>query len=384
MSTMPHPVRSAVHVDLDAIRDNVAAAGSIMGPSQVMAVVKSDGYGHGAGEVAGAALASGASAVGVAFVEEGVRLRAAVPEAPIVVFTEPFAGEEAEALWNRLTLSISSAAGAGRIAAAAERLGRPASVHLKIDTGLHRLGVASHEVPEVIGHARGLGLRIEALWTHFATADQPADPHLSLQLDRFLSAATAVPLAANAAPPVKHAANSAAALTEPRSRLDMVRLGAVLYGIRPGTSVPGLEKFRPALTWRSSVIAVRSEQRGERVGYGLRYRLDADSTIAVVPVGYGDGLPRALSNRGEVIVAGRRRRIAGAVGMSHTLVDCQQDPVRAGDPVFLLGRTDAGDGSGCDVEISTEEFAQWSGSSVYEVVTRISPGTPRYYQSRGN
>ncbi|MFI9452000.1 alanine racemase [Amycolatopsis sp. NPDC052450] len=363
------PPRSAVDVDLGAITSNLAAAKELVSGADVMAVVKCDAYGHGAAEVSQALDSAGVACFGVAFLEEALPLRAVVPETPILVFTEPAPGEEVAAIEAGLTPTIASSDGVARLAAAARST--PLDVHLKIDTGLHRLGVAPEYAVEMALRAESSGLRVTGVWTHFATADDPGDPQLGVQRELF--AATVERLrAAGVEPRQVHAANSSAALGDAGTHFTMVRLGAVLYGLRPGSSVPGLAGFRPAMSWRSSVVATQRVGEGERVGYGLRYRLETDSTLAVVPVGFGDGLPRLAGNRGRVIVHGDRRPIAGAVGMSHVIVDCGDTTVRVGDEVILLGR----DG---DTEITAEEIAQWSGTSVYEAVTRIAPGLSRRY-----
>ncbi|MFW6721408.1 alanine racemase [Streptomyces sp. MAR4 CNY-716] len=367
--------RCEVHVDLDAIRHNVCLARELVGGAEVMAVVKADGYGHGAAPVARAALAAGATCLGVAYLEEGRRLRESVPHAPVVVLTDPLPGEEDDAVAHALTVTVSTADTVRRVAAAAHRADRQATVHLKIDTGLHRLGAPARDAGRLAVLAREHGLAVEGVWTHFALADDPRDPFVDTQLDRFHRAVDEL-RALGVRPRYRHAAGSAATAARPAARLDLVRLGALLYGIRPGPAVPHLDGLRPALAWYGTVVAVRRADRGERLGYGLKYRLDADTTLAVVGAGFADGLPRLLGNRGHLLVGGRRRRIAGAVGMSHTVVDCGDDDVAVGDRVVLLGA----DG---DAEVGAEEYAGWSGSSVYEAVTRISPWCPRVYRGGG-
>jgi alanine racemase len=257
------------------------------------------------------------------------------------------------------------------VAAAARALSRRAEVHLKIDTGLHRLGTPPGEAADLARRVTKAGLRLGGVWTHLATADDPHGGFVEVQLGAFAKAVQEVE-AAGGPVPCRHVANSAAALAVPGSRLDLVRVGALLYGIRPAAGAPGADRFRPVLTWRSSVATARAFGGGECVSYGRKYRLDGETTIAVVPVGFGDGLPRLLGNRGHVLIGGRRRRIAGAVGMSHIMVDCGDDPVGPGEPVVIIGRQGA-------EEIGAEEIAQWSGSSAYEVLTRISRSVPRIH-----
>lgn len=370
----PRP-RSEVHVDLDAVRHNLRLARQLTGGAEIMAVVKADGYGHGAARIARTAVDSGAACLGVAFTEEGLRLRESVRHAPVVVLTDPLPGEEYEAVAGGLTLTVSTEDAVARVAAAAERTGREAAVHLKVDTGLHRLGAPAEDAGRLAALARGRGLAVDGAWTHFAVADDPRDPFVDTQLERFHRALDDLH-AHRVHPRYRHTAGSAAAMAQPSARLDLVRLGALLYGLRPGPAIPHMDGFRPALSWHGTVVAVRRTGRGERVGYGLKYRLDADTTLAVVAAGFADGLPRLMGNRGQVLIGGRRRRIAGAVSMGHTVVDCGDDPVAVGDRAVLIGADQ-------DAEISVEEFAQWSGSSVYEVVTRISPSAPREYHDDG-
>lgn len=355
-------------MDLAALRANLAQARTVVGSSAVMAVLKCDGYGHGAERVASELADAGVDWFGVAFLEEALPVRAVAPGVPILVFTELMPGQEEAARTARITPTVATFDGAERLAAAG-----PTAAHLKIDSGMHRFGADPREVVELATHARRLGLGLTGAWTHFATADRPGSPELDAQLDVFTRSVDGLRAAGVEIGDV-HAANSAAAHGEPRARFTMVRLGAALFGLRPGASVPGFDAYRPVLSWESHVVAVRTVGRDERVGYGLRYRAARDSVLAVVPVGFGDGLPNLAGNRGEVIVGGRRRRIAGAVGMSHISVDCGDDLVRVGDPVVLLG----GDGESA---IGAEEVARWSGTSVYEAVTRIGPNSSRRYQS---
>ncbi|MFG1610387.1 alanine racemase [Actinoplanes sp. NPDC049265] len=364
--------RTTVTVDLDIIAANARAARALVAPAEVMAVVKADAYGHGAAEVARAVSAAGVPAVAVAFVEEGLRLRESLPDREIVVLTEPLPGEEAEAIRARLTLTVYTWDGVGRVGRAATGAARPAAVHLKIDTGMHRLGVAPEDTAEAVARIDAAGLRLEAIWTHLATADDPSDDFAAVQLRRLHTARGS--LAEKVRSDVRvHAANSAAALRLPSARFDAVRVGALLYGIRPGAALPVGDRFRPAMRWTTTVVQTRLLGQDERLSYGLTYRLDRPSTVAVIPVGFADGLPRLLSNRGQVLIRGRRFPIAGAVGMSHAVIDCGDTDVRPGEQVTLLGSDNA-------EEVSAEELASRCGRTVYELVTGIAPGIPRRYR----
>ena len=354
-----------VDVDLDAVRHNV---GVLTPPSaEVMAVVKADAYGHGAAPVARAALAAGATWCGVALVEEGLELRAAGIEAPILVLSEFPPGVEAVALAHRLTPSLYSTEGLARLAPVARG---SVGVHVKVDTGMHRVGVWPPE--DLVPYLRAVtdaGLRIEGIWTHLAKSED--DPETTrAQLARFddvLAAAGAAGFVAT----LRHAANSGGVLRHPEAAYDLVRPGIALFGIAPDPGVEG--DLRPALTWRSSVAFARRLAQGERLSYGHRYELTRDAMVATVPVGYADGYPRALSSKADVLIRGERCRVAGNVTMDQLIVDCGDLDVRAGDEVVLLGRQGA-------EEVSAWELAGLADTIAYEIVTRIGQRVPRVYQ----
>jgi alanine racemase len=360
-----------VEVDLDAVRHNVRA----LKPDRVelMAVVKADGYGHGGVAVARAALEAGATRLGVALVEEGLALREAAIDAPILVLSEFPPGSESEALAARLTPSLFTDEGLTRLttAAAAEsaRGLAPVGVHVKVDTGMHRAGVWPPEsaVP-FLGRVAAAGLALEGLWTHLARSEED-EGTTKEQLSRFHDAIDAA-RAAGFEAQCLHAANSAATILHPQTHLDLVRPGIALYGIEPAPGVGADLGLRPALSWRSSVAAVRSLLAGEALSYGHTYRLDRDALIATVPVGYADGYARGLSGRAEVLIRGRRCRVAGAVTMDHLLVDCADLAVEPGDEVVLIGR------QGEDA-VTAAELARHAGTIAYEVVSRIGPRVPR-------
>jgi alanine racemase len=368
--------RTTVSVDLDNFAANLRAAQKLVSPTGVMPMLKCDAYGHGIAPIARTALGTGATVFGVAFVEEGVAVRKQLRTptgATVLVCTEPAEGEEDQAVAADLTSTVYTSEGIDRLAAAARRLGRQAEVHLKVDTGLHRLGVAPWNAVELAHRIAGSGLRLRGMWTHFATADDQDQAFLRAQTKLFIDTVAQVERSGMPVP-VRHTANSAATLTAEETRLDLVRLGALLYGVRPKATAAGADHFAPVLSWHSHVAMTRVCGRDERISYGHQYRLEKESVIAVAPVGFGDGLSRLLGNRGEVLIGGRRRRIAGAVGMSHIMVDCGTDQVAVGDPVVLLGRQGG-------AEISAEEMAQRSASTAYEVLTRISARVPRTYRS---
>ena len=355
-----------VDVDLDAIGHNVRA---LTPPdAEVLAVVKANGYGHGDVQFARAAIEAGATWCGVALVEEGLRLRGAGVEVPILVLSELPAGSEAVALAHRLTPTLASDAALTRLAAAAR--GRVA-VHVKVDSGMHRVGVwPPAATPGFVARAVAAGLEVEALFTHFARAEDD-ERTTKEQLGTFLETAEAV---RNAGHRVRllHAANTAATIRHPESHLDLVRPGIGLYGVEPGPGVGANLGLRPALRWRSEVAAVKRLPAGEALSYGHRYRLERDAWIATVPVGYADGYARHLTERGEVLVGGRRCRVAGTVTMDQLIVDCGEVAPEPGDEVVLIGTQGGG-------SITVEEIAGLLGTVGHEVIARIGERVPRRY-----
>ena len=360
---------TVVEVDLEAVRHNVRR---LKPPhAELMAVVKADAYGHGDLEVARAALEAGATRLGVALVEEGVGLRERGIQAPILVLSEVPRGAERDSLAAGLTPTVYTRAGLEAVADAAKAAkAAPVGVHVKLDTGMHRVGLwPPEEAPAFCRAVLDAGLRLEGVWTHFATAEAD-EPTTRAQLARLLAAVVALK-AEGIAPGLVHAANSAATILYPESHLDLVRPGAALYGLAAG---PGLaEGLRPAMTLRSAVTLARRLPAGERLSYGHRLTLERDAWVATVPVGYGDGYPRRLSSRAEVLIGGRRHLVAGTVTMDQLLVDCGDHEPHEGDEVVLLGAQG-------DERITAEELADIVGTIGYEIATAISERVPREYR----
>ncbi len=355
-----------VEVDLEAIRDNAR----ILKPenAELMAIVKANGYGHGAVEVARAAIEAGATWMGVALVEEGLELRAAGIEAPILVLSELPAGSEAVALAHRLTPTLYSGAGLERLSAAVRG---SVPVHVKIDTGMHRVGVwPPEEAPAFAGRVQEAGLEVEGVFTHFARSEED-EVTTKEQLGLFLESAEAI-RSEGVTPRLLHAANSGATILHPESHLDLVRPGIALYGIEPAPGIGSHLGLRPALTWRSQASAVKRLAAGEAISYGHRYRLERDAWVATVPVGYADGYPRQLTNVGEVLIGGRRCRVAGTVTMDQLVVDCGDGEVRIGDDVVLIG-------SQGSETIGADALGRLFGTIGYEIVSRIGERVPRRY-----
>ncbi|HEX6263617.1 MAG TPA: alanine racemase, partial [Actinomycetota bacterium] len=336
-----------------------------------MAVVKANGYGHGAVPIARAALEAGAEWLGVALVEEGVALREAGITARVLVLTEFPRGSEKEALAADLTPVLYTEEGIEGLAEAAETLGLRARVHVKVDTGMHRVGLLPDLAVGFLERAAGRGLGIEGILTHFAKSEAPDDPATRQQLATFGKLLTTLS-ERGSCPPICHAANTAASMVIPESRLDLIRVGIGTFGIAPDPSLAGFADLRPVMSLRSRVTLVKRVGRGHAVSYGFTYRLSRDATIVTVPVGYADGFARSLSNRARVLIRGQRYPVVGTVTMDQLLVDCGDDPVEAGDEVVLWGRQG-------DEEILAEDVAAWWGTTGYEVVCAVSERVPREY-----
>jgi alanine racemase len=365
-------------VDLGALAGNVTRLREVVAPAALCAVVKADGYGHGAVPAARAALAGGASVLAVALVAEGAELRAAGIDAVVLVLSQASAHELDELVAHDLDATVYTAAGVADLVAAARRAGRgperPVRVHLKVDTGMHRVGAQPADaVALALAIDEAPGLALCSVFTHCAVADEPDNPFTRVQLERFAEVRADVE-AAGVEIPCVHAANTAAAIDHPEARLDLVRCGIGIYGIAPAPALEGRVALEPVLSLRARVSHVNRVAAGEGISYGLRYRPTADATIATVPLGYADGLPRRLGALGgEVLVGGRRRLIAGSVTMDQILVDCGDDPVAVGDEVVLIGRQG-------DEVIGAQEWAGLLDTIAYEIVCGISLRVPRTYR----
>jgi alanine racemase len=366
-----------VEVDLGAIAANVGVLAETVAPAALWVVVKADGYGHGAAAVARAALEAGAEGLCVALVQEGVALRQAGILAPVLVLSEQPEDQLDELVRWRLTATAYTIDYLEALAREArEAGGATVRVHLKVDTGMHRVGARTEElVPLVQALLARPELRWEGLWTHLARADETRVSTTVIQLAR-LDAAIAVLQEAGYPPPLVHAANSAGALAwGPAARRDLVRAGIAVYGIPPGPEIAAeCAELQPALSLRACVSHVQRVPPGEGISYGHRLVLDRETTVATLPLGYADGVPRRLGDvGGEVLVRGRRRPIAGTVTMDQLMVDCGDEPVMPGDEAVLIG-VQGGE------EITATEWAERLGTIAYEVVTGLSPRLPRRYE----
>jgi alanine racemase len=359
---------SWVEVDLGAIRHNVGVIADVVAPAEVCAVVKADGYGHGDVPVAGAAVAAGATRLAVALLAEGIRLREAGIDVPILLLSEPLGDDAAEVVrWN-LTPSAYRRSFLDALQAAAPE-GYP--VHVKVDTGMHRVG-ASPQDAEALARATDHGpLALEGLWTHFPVAE--SDEAFTLgQVERFSSLAEKL-AADGIRPALLHAANTAGALGHVETRFDLVRPGIGIYGLRPAPGYAPDVDLEPAMRVVSRVVYARRLPAGSRPSYGRIRPLDEEATVATVPIGYADGVARRLGHSGgEVLIRGKRYPFAGNVTMDQVMIDLGDDPVEVGDEVVLLGPQG-------EEEITADEWAMRLDTINWEIVCGFGPRLPRKY-----
>jgi alanine racemase len=366
--------QAEVRINLAAIRHNVARLRRGAPGAELMAVVKADGYGHGMVPVARAALQAGASSLGVCTLSEALALRREGITAPVLAW---LLGPDAplhEGLAADVELSAASVPQLGEMVAAATRAGRPARVHLKLDTGLARGGATPADWPALVeaaakGAADGT-VEVVGVWSHLTHADAPDHPMVDRQLAAFHAGMELVERV-GLRPRYRHLANSAATLTRPDTHFNLVRPGIAIYGLSP---VPG-DTFglRPAMTARARVMLAKRVDAGQGVSYGHTYTTTRRTTLAVVPLGYGDGVPRAASNAGPVSLGGRWRTVAGLVCMDQVVLDCGDDPVSAGDVAVLFG-------PGAGGEPTADDWARAAGTINYEIVTRFGGArVPRVY-----
>jgi alanine racemase len=365
-------------VDLDAIAHNIRAIKAHVGDRvELMAVVKANAYGHGAVPVARVALQSGAGWLAVNRVGEGVALRRAGLLAPILVMGyTPAAGADRAVAYD-LRLAVTSMALAEALSSAASQMHKTIPIHIKIDSGMGRWGLLPEQVCDFVRALRGLSrLKLEGAFTHFAAADL-ADKSYTRQQFAIYSEVLDALAVDGIRIPVRHVANSAAALDLPEMHLDAVRIGIALYGLRPSAEVEPAVPLRPALTLKSRVGRVQTLPAGSSISYGRTFVTRGPTPVALVPVGYGDGYLRLNSNRGAVLVHGQRAPIRGRVCMDQLVVEISGiDGVQVDDEVVLIGRQG-------DQVLSAEEVAGWGETINYEVVTQLMPRVSRVYLSGG-
>lgn len=362
-------------VDLDAVRHNVSVLARHVDPADLCAVVKADGYGHGSIAVSHAALEGGARWLAVALVEEGAVLRKAGIDAPILLLSQPRGADVGAALRWGLSVGVYTRQGIEELAAAAAESRTVARVHLKVNTGMNRVGASRQDAVELAGAIEAAdGLELEGVWTHCAVADEPGNEFTDLQLERFEKVIEELD-ERGMRPAIAHAANSAGGIDHPRSRYQLVRAGIAIYGIPPSPALAGRLELQPAMRLVAEVSHVSRVAAGEGVSYGHRYVTEAETVIATLPIGYADGVPRRLPLLGgTVLIGGRRRPMVGVVTMDQLMVDCgPESDVGPGDEAVLLGR------QGHHV-ISPDEWAAPLETISYEIVCGIGPRVPRHYR----
>jgi alanine racemase len=376
----PHPIRA--EIDLSALAHNVSELRRITSSgAQLMAVVKANGYGHGAEAVARTALENGADRLALARIDEALELRRAGIDAPMLVFgyTPP---ERVDALAeNDLIQTVPSLAVARELSDAASALGRSLIVHIKVDTGMGRFGLLAVDGEDALDEAETMlslpGLTVEGIYTHFATADAADKTLARNQLSRFMSF-TGDLKKRGLVIPIRHAANSAAVIDMPESHLEMVRPGISLYGLYPSGEVKKERlALKPAMTLKARIVQLKEVPEGCTISYGATYTAPAPTRIATIPVGYADGFDRLLSNQGHMVVRGLRCPIVGRVCMDSTMIDVSNIPgVQAGDDVAVFG----GDAENA---VTVDEVAEKLGTINYEVVSTVMARVPRVYVESG-
>ncbi|NAS25551.1 alanine racemase [Herbidospora sp. NEAU-GS84] len=361
-------------VDLSAIRHNAALLKEAAGGAEMLAAVKADAYGHGLVPCAKAALEGGASGLGVATVREAVALRDAGITAPVLAWLIPPGEPLDEAVAKGVDLSAGAPWLIDEIAAAARRTGKTVNVHLKVDTGISRGGATAEAWPDLVdaalkAQAEGV-IVVDGVWSHFACADIPGHPSIDKQLAAFDEAAGSLPGVR------RHIANSAAIVTLPQARYDLVRPGIALYGLSP---IPEMGDFglRPAMTLTARLALVKRVPKGTGVSYGHLYVTDRNTTLCLVPLGYADGIMRNATNRAQVLVNDQRFTIAGRVCMDQFSIDLGDHPATEGDEVVLFGPGDRN-------EPTCQEWADSLGTITHEIVTRIGTRVPRVHVRQGD
>jgi alanine racemase len=363
---------TVVEVSLARLTENFRAIQAAVAPAAVMPIVKANAYGHGLAAVGRHLVGLGATSLGVAFLEEAVALREAGVRLPILVMGGIFGDQIPVFLRHGLTLTASSIDKLRHIDDTARELGVTAKVHLKIDTGMERIGVHYYNAQGLLERAAECRhCVVEGIYSHFANADAADLTSARLQLSRFLEVLTWYDRH-GLKPPTRHMANSGAVLQLRESHLDLVRPGILLYGVYPSAEVRQTIAVRPALSWKSRVVYFKVVKPDHPVSYGSTWQTDHPARIVTVPVGYGDGYFRALSNTAQVIIRGKRYPVVGRVCMDQVMVNIEWDSAYNGDEVILIGA----DGT---ERITCEDLAEWAGTIPYEVLTNINTRVPRVY-----
>lgn len=371
MSDLVSQRPTRIVVDLDRLAFNLHSIRAHAGVP-VMGIVKANAYGHGLVPVALHLQAQGVEQLGVAFVEEGIALRKAGITAPILVLGGIFGPQVAQFITHDLEITVSSLDKLRQVESAAQALGRKAVIHLKIDTGMERIGVHSYSArPFIEAALASQWCVLKGIYSHLACADDPASPMTMVQLERFLEACAHIERA-GAPMPIRHLANSGGVLHFPQTHLDMVRPGILLYGVLPDPASQATVEVRPALSLVSQVVYFKVVKAGNPVSYGATWAPAQDTRVVTVPIGYGDGYPRALSSCGEVLIRGQRYPVVGRICMDQFMVDIGHDSAWNEDEVVLIGQRG-------DAAITAEAVAQVAGTIPYEILTGLNERIPREY-----
>lgn len=365
-----HPVWA--EVDLGAIRHNVRTLAGMTGQAELMGVVKGYAYGHGNPESAVAMIEAGATRLGVARVAEALHLREAGIRVPIHVFSEPPLEAASRFVEQDLTATVYTERFARALSEAARQERRRVSAHVKVDTGMHRVGVPADDVPDAVRELVALpGIELEGAWSHLAVADIPDHPFTRKQLDLFLDIIGKIE-SVGVDLRYRHIANSAATISLPDAHLDLVRCGVASYGLSPGRDLAGTADLRPALALRARISMVKTVPAGEALSYGLNYSLKEAAHVITVAGGYADGYDRRLSGRADVLLRGARHRVSGTVCMDQFMVDVGSSDAEPGEIVTLIG-------SDGDDSITAEDLAELIGTINYEVTARVPSRVPRVF-----
>jgi alanine racemase len=365
-----HPVWA--EIDLDALRHNIEVLAASAAGAEVMGVVKGYAYGHGNPASAVAMLQAGATRLGVARLAEAIHLREAGIDAPVHLFTEPPEPAAPTLVELGVVPTIYTEEFARALSEAAARAGKVVPVHLKVDTGMHRVGIKAEDAAAAVELLEELpGIEPEGIWSHFAVADEPGHPFNKKQLDAFVELTEKLDAAGHHIR-MRHMANSAAVLSMPESHFDVVRCGIASYGLWPGPRFVGTADLRPVLALKARLNLLKEVERGEGVSYGLRYRMPETGSVVTVPAGYADGYDRRLSGTADVIIEGRRHKVSGTVCMDQFMVDVGSESPEPGATITLIG-ADGGE------VVTAEELAAQIGTINYEVTTRIPSRVPRVY-----
>ena len=362
-----------VEVDLDKLADNFRTIRQHVAPAKMMPILKANAYGHGLVEIAKLMQKLGADYLGVAVLEEGLLLREQGITSPILILGGILGNQVPHFIENNLTITASSIDKLWQVDEVAEQLGKRAKVHLKIDTGMERIGVHYYNAEKLIETSlQCKHLEVEGIFSHFANADRTDLQHARLQLERFLEILSFYEKHSIAPPIYRHMANSGAILQIPEARFDMVRPGILLYGVYPSPEAKKTVPVKPALSWKSRVVYFKVIKPGHPVGYGSTWKSDHLVRAVTIPVGYGDGYFRSMSHQAKVIIRGKKYPVAGMISMDQIVVNIEWDSAYNDDEVILVGEMNG-------ETITVEDLASWAGTIPYEVLTNINTRVPRIY-----